>query len=362
MRTPNYSRSGTFRFLTEYAEGILLARMLKSKAYDVRQDNPTLWYVIHRDNYEKNDFIVDSIYPRFKRVRQVSLLKKQGVDLMSCTCGSICRWGMPCPHSIAVLSSLKQSITLSNIHYRWYKVLAYSIHDDENIIDDTIKRKLMDVQLVMNSIVCPIRRSWIGFPLDENQVVATTSYVYDDKCNHDEVFTDMIEILDHNISKGPFKYQPSNDVVRLQHSTNQEQTRNTVEVQSKVLSEAEIYSNATNISSATVNLYEDLKSKFVSMWDVVNEKITNLNDLNYIRSFLESYDPTIDKNGYQKRFNSLWWIVEKKIKTTQDFECLHSLLENFHLNENSRLVDPSIVNSTIDMVKNKKRKKMFFER
>ncbi len=340
-----------------------MARILKSKKYRVRQDNHTLWYVVADDG---RDSIEDSIYPRFKRVRQISLLKKHGINLMSCTCGSICRWGMPCPHSIAVLSTFNLNVKLQNVHYRWYKVLAYSIHDDDNIIDDTIKRSLTDVQRVMNSIVCPIKRSWIGFPLDEEQVLSLSSIVDDNDCNHDGVYADIVGILDYNIKNGPYTYQVTEEnkkdrnILDTINSTNEER-RNIFEVKSQSFTSADISSTVTT-SLPTLNLHEDLKARFVSMWYLIEEKITSVSDLNYIRYFLQNFEHSEESKEFQKRFNSLWWTVEKKIETNHDFERLHSLLENFHLNDTTQSFDPSIVNSSIDMTRNKKRKKMFFER
>lgn len=177
MRAPCFSRSDTFEFLTNYAEKILLQRIITSRSYNVRRKNEHTWYIM-RDTVDSSSSSKD-IIPKFRRVREISLLHKNNLNLLTCSCGGVQRFLMPCSHSIAVLRSLGHHVRLGNIHYRWNKVLSYYIHDDSNL-QSNMRSCLLSMVHVMNSIMCMRRKSWYGFPLDDEQTIGAYENVQED--------------------------------------------------------------------------------------------------------------------------------------------------------------------------------------
>ncbi len=363
-----YSKSETFQFLTKYAEGILLARIQKSKKYFIRQQTITLWYVMY-DSNNANDSQSD-IFPRYKRVREVSISRYRNCDIMTCSCGSPQRWLLPCQHCIAVLNSVDSVVVLPNIHLRWWKHFSYYLHENDSLTDSTFKELMTEVQSIHKSLICPNRKSWLGFPLDRNQVVSLSLKLFTEV--RDEIYKEMIEVLDHTVLHGPMVISTSNyhnEDLETGVIVEDDQISNSkisdIDEENELEVTKHLSQHRTDLLNKEVTTFDpnddmDVKNKFIQLWNLVKEKITSNNDFLNIRSMLESYKSR-QRKEYRDRFSSLWWMVERKINNEKDFENLEHLLDLFKSEEDLEC-DPSILNSTIDKTKGVKRKKYGFEK
>ncbi len=135
-------------------------------------------------------------------------------------------------------------------------------------------------------------------------------------------------------------------------------------VENEDMTEIKIQSDfsKSNIGSAvaTTNTNVDMKNRFAQLYDIIENKVTTSSDLLNIRSMLEEYKGDTNRN-YRERFNSLWWSVANKIRSTKDFENLEQVLEMFKTGDDSDMIDPSVLNSTVN-TKPVRRYRHFFEK
>ena len=116
-----WSDSLTRDSLTTYAEGLACDNFDRGKTYHIRRIDQNSWYVLKHcagkskfDSRESGALLYD-------RVRHV------GIDsdgFMSCSCGKVQMYLMPCQHICAIIAEKKYYVP-SMFHIRWHKMFNY---------------------------------------------------------------------------------------------------------------------------------------------------------------------------------------------------------------------------------------------
>ena len=116
-----WSDSLTKDALTTYAEGLACDNFERGKSYNIRRNDEYSWWVLKDcagtlplDSTESGTLLYD-------RVRHV------GIDcngFMSCSCGKVQMYLMPCQHICAIISQKKYYVP-SMFHIRWHKLYNY---------------------------------------------------------------------------------------------------------------------------------------------------------------------------------------------------------------------------------------------
>ena len=99
-----WSNSNTKDVLVPYAEGLACGNFDEREYYNMHRATEYCWYVLNKEagTIRPNDDIQNNI--KFDRVRIVLLDVNQ---FMSCSCGYVQRYFMPCRHICAVLKDIK---------------------------------------------------------------------------------------------------------------------------------------------------------------------------------------------------------------------------------------------------------------
>lgn len=116
-----WSDSLTRDSLTTYAEGLACDNFERGKTYNIRRNDQYSWYVLKDcagtsqfDSRESGTLLYD-------RVRHV-VIDSDG--FMSCSCGKVQMYLMPCQHICAIISQKKYYVP-SMFHIRWHKMYNY---------------------------------------------------------------------------------------------------------------------------------------------------------------------------------------------------------------------------------------------
>ena len=116
-----WSNSNTKDVLVPYAEGLACSNFDQREFYNVHRASAFCWYVLNKEagTILPTLYIVNNV--KFDRVRIVSLDNHQ---FMSCSCGYVQRYFMPCRHICAVLNDIKY-YDPAFFHIRWHKSFNY---------------------------------------------------------------------------------------------------------------------------------------------------------------------------------------------------------------------------------------------
>ena len=117
--------------LTPYAQGLVCKRFDVHDQYIVRLYGDNQWLVVkkshleekHNDDENTDDENTQQLY--FTRVSLVQIID----GFMSCTCGDVQQYLMPCRHIFAVIKK-KEYIEPNFFHLRWNKHFAYFFNRD----------------------------------------------------------------------------------------------------------------------------------------------------------------------------------------------------------------------------------------
>ena len=116
-----WSDSSTKESLTTYAGGLACDNFERGKIYNIWMNDENSWRVLNKCSgtigcvsYESRQLIYD-------RVRIVSI---DSDGFMSCSCGKVQMYLMPCQHICAIIS-LKKYYVPSMFHIRWHKLYNY---------------------------------------------------------------------------------------------------------------------------------------------------------------------------------------------------------------------------------------------
>ena len=123
-----WSKSNTAKYLTPYAEGIACKLYDRRTSYVVYQTSEKEWCIINKTCTSVNETKENNNKPtKFSRVRTVTLQD----GYMTCTCGFVQRWLMPCVHIYCILDKLEY-VTPSLFHIRWWKHFNYLYHSSSD--------------------------------------------------------------------------------------------------------------------------------------------------------------------------------------------------------------------------------------
>lgn len=117
-----WTQSVTSSYLTSYAEGIACVTFDRRKEYVAFHLDKTSFAVVHNNVFlSQEDDIINQNYclpiTKFDRVRTVKLNEK---GFMTCSCGFVHQYLMPCVHIACVIDDVKY-FTPSLFHLRWWK-------------------------------------------------------------------------------------------------------------------------------------------------------------------------------------------------------------------------------------------------
>ena len=117
-----WSNSLTKDVLTPYGEGLACAQFDQRIYYNVHRNDQHLWWVLNKKaGCPFVDERHDECKVRFDRVRIVSIDVN---GFMSCSCGYVQRFLLPCRHICAVLDNIQYYVP-SLFHVRWHKDYNY---------------------------------------------------------------------------------------------------------------------------------------------------------------------------------------------------------------------------------------------
>ena len=127
-----WTKSLTNGYLTDYAEGLSCSVFDRRFNYVSKKITTNTWLVCYKDfsphlscsNKERNEGLENNPYKpitKFQRVREVSITND---NFMTCSCGYIQRWLMPCMHICSIISD-KKYLTADLFHIRWWKYFDY---------------------------------------------------------------------------------------------------------------------------------------------------------------------------------------------------------------------------------------------
>ena len=116
-----WSNSLTRNQLTTYAEGLACKNFDQRTLYNVRRYNLKMWLVLKKEAGTKPPSLDESQKLYYDRVRTVCIDPE---GYMSCSCGKVQQYLMPCPHMCAVLGE-KEYYVSSLFHIRWHKTFNY---------------------------------------------------------------------------------------------------------------------------------------------------------------------------------------------------------------------------------------------
>ena len=104
-----------------YTEGLICDNVDKREYYNVHRTTEFCWYVLNKQagTIQPNDDIANNI--KFDRVRILLLDDNQ---FMSCRCGYVQRYLMPCCHVCAVLKNIRY-YDPSLLDISWHKSFKY---------------------------------------------------------------------------------------------------------------------------------------------------------------------------------------------------------------------------------------------
>ena len=116
-----WSDSQTKNALTTYAEGLACDNFDNRKIYNVWRNDANSWWVMKKTagtsamvSYESSEILYD-------RVRIVNI---DCDGFMSCSCGKVQMYMMPCRHICAIIDK-KEFYVPSMFHIRWHKMYNY---------------------------------------------------------------------------------------------------------------------------------------------------------------------------------------------------------------------------------------------
>jgi len=199
-----WSNTNTKDVLVPYAEGLACDNFDKREYYNVHRSTEFCWYVLNKEagTIPPNEDIANNI--KFDRVRIVLLDDNQ---FMSCSCGYVQRYLIPCCHVCAVLEDIKY-YDPSLFHIRWHKSFNYFYGNSfsPNIAprtNDILNRVLDDTRATSYSD----SGKYKGVPLmNSNFIKDLPVFVHErlDKNIEEHSIIDlMIKILEHTNTHGP---------------------------------------------------------------------------------------------------------------------------------------------------------------
>ena len=116
-----WSNSLTKNALTTYAEGLACKNFDQRIIYNVRRHSSNVWFVLKKEAGLNPPTLDQSQKLYYDRVRRVTLDPELN---MSCSCGYIQRYLMPCPHMCAVVDHPEYMVP-SMYHIKWHKIFNY---------------------------------------------------------------------------------------------------------------------------------------------------------------------------------------------------------------------------------------------
>ena len=116
-----WSDSLTKNDLTTYAEGLAYDNFDKRMLYNIWRNDQNTWWVLNKITGTMECASYDSSKLLYDRVRIVSI---DCEGFMSCSCGYVQMYLMPCQHICAVIDD-KQLYAPSMFHIRWHKLFNY---------------------------------------------------------------------------------------------------------------------------------------------------------------------------------------------------------------------------------------------
>lgn len=116
-----WSDSLTKDSLTTYAEGLACNNFERGKTYHIRRNDESSWWVLKNCAGTCTFSSRESETLLYDRVRQV-VIDSEG--FMSCSCGKVQMYLMPCQHICAIISEKKYYVP-SMFHIRWHKMYNY---------------------------------------------------------------------------------------------------------------------------------------------------------------------------------------------------------------------------------------------
>ena len=116
-----WSNSNTKDILVTYAEGLACDNFDKKQYYNVHRNSAFTWFVLNKAAGTMPMNTDNASKIKFDRVRTVLIDANQ---FMTCSCGYIQRFLLPCCHVCAVLKDLRY-YEPSLFHIRWHKSFNY---------------------------------------------------------------------------------------------------------------------------------------------------------------------------------------------------------------------------------------------
>lgn len=176
-----WSQSNTAKYLTPYAEGIACKLYDRKSSYLVYQVSSNEWSIIHRSCIHSNeDKECNNAPTKFSRVRTVTIHD----GYISCSCGFVQRWLMPCAHIYCILDKI-ENVTPSLFHIRWWKHFNYLYHCNSDAnhssTSDTLRSALSHTRENHYHLSSG---KYKGCPIDSNLVLH--------RLNNTDVFTDDV--------------------------------------------------------------------------------------------------------------------------------------------------------------------------
>ena len=196
-----WSKSLTKNVLTTYAEGLACKNFDQRVMYNVRRYSSYVWLVLKKESGLKPPSLDQSQKLYYDRVRHVTIDAELN---MSCDCGYIQRYLMPCPHMCAVIDQ-PEHLVPSMYHIKWHKVFNYY---HATSFGPTIATKvcntLHEVLKVTRENCYRGSGKYKGVPLLGTSFLNTLPLFIDvNECIYDPVYDLMIRIKKNTQEFGP---------------------------------------------------------------------------------------------------------------------------------------------------------------
>ena len=199
-----WTSSNTSQYLTPYAEGLACRYFDRRDDYTTRSIKENEWLVIHTSslincNTQK---VHSEPSTKFCRVRKVQI---KG-DFITCSCGHVQRWLMPCVHIYAVLD--KQELVLpSMFHLHWWKHFNYLFKNTSKDNNESVQLKLHESlkHVRMNHFDKNNNNQYIGCPIHDNILLKTKIYEISELPTEDETLLKMLAIRDSQFINVPWQ-------------------------------------------------------------------------------------------------------------------------------------------------------------